>query len=81
MFFVFILAYMMMMMINLRFKRDAQREAMKNANKYVYNVGMPNHKDDLIYHHCSSWENLTYYNDMIYCKLYLNDHVVDQVLI
>ena len=69
MLFAFVIAYLIMTLISLRFNRDAYREAMKDVTSAVK---CP------MYHECSSWENLTYHNEMIYCTFHLQDHMAHQ---
>lgn len=69
MLFIFVIAYLIMMIVKLRYNRDSYREAMKLINS---TIKCP------VYHECSGWENLTYHNEMIYCTVHLQDHIAHQ---
>jgi hypothetical protein len=69
MLFIFVIAYLIMIIVKLRTNRDAYCETMKLINS---TVKCP------MYHDCSSWDNLTYHNEMIYCTFHLQDHIAHQ---
>jgi len=80
MLFTFVICYLILMLVSLRFKREAQRATMEKI--YEENLDLPSsYLNDSVYTNCNAWENIIYYNEMMYCKLHLHDHVIQQVVL
>lgn len=68
MLFAFVICYLIMTLISLRFKREAYRTAMEKTDNSITNNNC----------NCNGWENITYYNDMIYCKQDLQHYMLHE---
>lgn len=75
---IFVIAYLIICIISLRYKnkREAQME-----KPHIVDVSVISPvNDSMPYTNCNDWENVIYYNEMIYCKLHLHDHIIQQVV-